>query len=185
MYRSKREVVLLCDLGYNDDEARHLLVPEAGQVVSALTCLRRRCIMNQREIVLACMAPAKGAEHTPVQVQKLFFLIDQNIADRVGGPHFRFSPYSYGPFDKAVYEVLEDLAADGYVDIVRERTWKNYKLSVTGQQEGQRLMDELPEPVRDYIKRLSEFVRALSFTQLVSAIYKAYPEMRANSVFQG
>jgi hypothetical protein len=35
-----------------------------------------------------------------------------------------------------------------------------------------------------YIRQASEFVRSLSFTQLVSAIYKAYPEMRENSVFQ-
>ena len=43
----------------------------------------------------------------------------------------------------------------------------------------------IDEPVMSYIKEVSKFVRALSFADLVSAIYKAYPEMKANSVFTG
>jgi hypothetical protein len=42
----------------------------------------------------------------------------------------------------------------------------------------------MDEQARDYIDRESIFVRSLSFPELVAAIYKAYPEMRANSVFQ-
>ena len=36
-------------------------------------------------------------------VQKLLFLLDREAAEIVGGPHFRFVPYNYGPFDKGVY----------------------------------------------------------------------------------
>ena len=140
--------------------------------------------MNRRECVLTGMAPAKGAQHSPVQVQKLFFLIDRNIADSVDGPHFDFRPYDYGPFDKTVYEVLEELAAEGYVDIIPERTWVNYKLTVIGQELGEELLCGLQEKARQFVERISEFVRGLTFTQLVSAIYRGYPEMRANSVFQ-
>ncbi len=140
--------------------------------------------MNRRECVLAAMAPAKGTQHSPVQVQKLFFLIDRNVADFVDGPHFDFRPYNYGPFDKAVYEVLEELATEGYVDIILERTWVNYKLTVIGQKLGEELLCGLQEEAKQFIERISEFVRGLTFTQLVSAIYRGYPEMRANSVFQ-
>jgi hypothetical protein len=35
------------------------------------------------------------------------------------------------------------------------------------------------------IKILSEFVRKLSFSELVSAIYKEYPEMKKYSIFRG
>ena len=38
---------------------------------------------------------------------------------------------------------------------------------------------------RPPIEQVSKFVRSLSFEQLVSAIYKAYPRMKANSVFRG
>jgi len=40
------------------------------------------------------------------------------------------------------------------------------------------------EEAKDYIGRVSQFVRSLPFAELVSAIYTAYPEMRQNSVFQ-
>jgi hypothetical protein len=119
-----------------------------------------------------------------VQVQKLFFLIDRNIAGLVDGPHFAFTPYHYGPFDKDVYEAIRALEREDLADFVPERTWTNYRLTVAGQAEGKRQLNELPPEARDYIGRVSEFVLALSFTQLVSAIYSEYPEMRANSVFQ-
>lgn len=66
--------------------------------------------MDREDLVLACLAPAKGALHSPVQVQKMFFLIDRNISEDIEGPLFDFHPYDYGPFDKAVYETLEKLA---------------------------------------------------------------------------
>ncbi len=141
--------------------------------------------MDRKDIVLAGMAPAKGGQHSPVQMQKLFFLLDNNITPLVAGPHFNFSPYHYGPFDKAVYDTLEELEIEGLVDTVPDRRWMNYRLTLAGQAAGERLFGELPEPAQRYIERVSELVRSLTFTQLVSAIYRAYPEMRANSVFQG
>ena len=52
--------------------------------------------MDRRDYVLATLSA--GGEHTsfsPAQVQKLFFLIDREIPQWVGGPHFRFEPYDY------------------------------------------------------------------------------------------
>ena len=37
---------------------------------------------------------------------------------------------------------------------------------------------------REYISRVFQWVRALSFEQLVRAIYAQYPEMKENSVFR-
>jgi len=71
------------------------------------------------------------------------------------------------------------------VDINKDGWVKMYRLTVNGQIEGERLLKTLPQKAQDYIKEVSDFVRRLSFSQLVGAIYKAYPEMRANSVFQG
>ena len=140
--------------------------------------------MNRRHLVLAALSVAKGATHTPVQVQKLFFLIDQEISDQVGGPHFDFEPYNYGPFDQEVYRELDALAEDGYVEMVPQSTWSSYRLTDEGQAEGTRHLAALDRTARTYIRQASEFVRSLSFTDLVSAIYKAYPKMRENSVFQ-
>ncbi|MDD5094684.1 MAG: hypothetical protein PHV74_09940 [Dehalococcoidia bacterium] len=141
--------------------------------------------MNKKELVLACLSPAKGAFHSPVQIQKLLFLIDRNIPEEIGGHHFNFQPYNYGPFDRTLYEVLEELKNEGLVEIVQAHTWHEYKLTDKGQGLSLKLIEGLPARAKDYIRQVSEFVRELTFTQLVSAIYKAYPEMRANSVFQG
>jgi uncharacterized protein len=140
--------------------------------------------MNRRDIVLAAMAPANGASHTPVQVQKLLFLIDREAAAMLGGPFFNFRPYHYGPFDKTVYKELEALGDAGLVDIHGGISMRSFALTPLGQEQGDQLLGALEAPAQDYIRRASEFVRGLSFSALVSAVYKAYPEMRANSVFQ-
>ena len=134
--------------------------------------------------MLAALSVAGGATHTPVQVQKLFFLIDQEISKHIGGKHFDFEPYNYGPFDRAVYQELEMLAAKGYVEFVPQSTWSSYRLTEDGQAKGEEYLAKLDKKAVSYIRDVSEFVRSLSFTQLVSAIYKAYPKMRENSVFQ-
>ena len=140
--------------------------------------------MNRQEVILAGMTPAKGAPHSPVQVQKLFFLIDRNISHLIGAHHFDFKPYDYGPFDPAVYHELEALAREQLVDISLNNNWRTYRLTVAGQMQGDTLLAALNPHARAYIERASQFVRELSFTQLVSAIYKAYPEMKVNSVFR-
>jgi uncharacterized protein YwgA len=140
--------------------------------------------MNKREVMLAGLAPSLGARHSPVQIQKLFFLLDRNIADVVGGPFFNFQPYNYGPFDKVVYETLEELAAEGLVQIDNGDR-RHYQLTPSGVNEAKIIFDRLPTKAKTYIVQASEFVRKLTFGQLVSAIYEAYPEMKANSVFEG
>ena len=63
--------------------------------------------------VLAVLSTAGGAEWTPVQLQKIFFLLDQTIGPALGGPKFNFEPYDYGPFDAEVYRRVEALQATG------------------------------------------------------------------------
>ncbi len=140
--------------------------------------------MTKREVVLAALAPAQGKQHSPVQAQKLLFLLDREVPQLVDGPHFNFEPYNYGPFDKAVYQVLDELDEDELVTI-RSGGWqRTYALTPTGQKKGDRLMGELSEEDQDYIRRASVFVLKLNFLQLVSAIYKAYPDMQKNSILR-
>lgn len=140
--------------------------------------------MDRQGLVLTSLSVDKGAIYSPVQVQKMFFLIDRNIPKLVEGPHFDFKPYDYGPFDKEVYSVLGELSALGQVKRIQDNSWFSYRLTMDGQKAGEALFEDLPETARKYIQEVSDFVRSLSFTQLVSAIYQAYPDMRENSVFQ-
>ena len=141
--------------------------------------------MDTRDFVLAAMSPAGSDPFSPVHVQKLFFLLDQNIADYTEGPHFAFVPYDYGPFDKDVYLCLATLQTQGDVHIARPGPYsiRTYSLTAKGCSTGRHLLKGLPQNIQHYIRDLVAAVRSLSFAELVSTIYRQYPEMRVNSVF--
>lgn len=142
--------------------------------------------LKRQDFVLGVLSTAKGEPWTPVQVQKIFFLIDKRLGKLVGGPWFDFVAYDYGPFDRQVYLDIESLASRGSVQILGRDSFSASKYRVTreGRKEGNQALAGLREDVRHNIHDLSDWVRSLSFRQLVSAIYKAYPEMRARSVFR-
>lgn len=141
-------------------------------------------MLARNNLVLAALAAGQGAAFTPVQIQKLLFLIDKQIPDLVHGPHFRFEPYHYGPFDAEVYSALESLEEDGKVDITRGGSWRTYRPTAEGLMEGGSVLGSLSPKAQQFLLRAAEFVQTLSFSELVSAIYEAFPEMRRNSVFQ-
>lgn len=142
--------------------------------------------MNQKEYILACMAPAEKSPHQPVQIQKLIFIFQKEMGSEFGEPVFNFYPYDYGPFDPAVYQNLEELAKEGLVTISGEPFSRNraYCLTDSGFQAGSKLLSKFSPQSKKYIVSLSQWVRSLIFSQLVGAVYNAYPDMRQNSVFK-
>jgi hypothetical protein len=142
---------------------------------------------ERQRFVLAALATDPDAEFAPVQVQKLFFLLDENLSGVIGSSLFSFEPYDYGPFDKAVYRELEALQIKGLVNIKQigaSAGQRRYSLTPRGQQAGEHELSQLPKFAGQYMTDLSAWVRSLSFSRLVGSIYKAYPRMRENSVFQ-
>ena len=141
--------------------------------------------MDTERMILAAMSPAGGGQYSPVQIQKLLFLIDRELSDLVGGQHFAFQPYHYGPYDKRVYAMLEELAAQGHVTIGDQLIGcRSYALTPQGLESGRKALGDLEFRAQNFIERASKFVRENTFSDLVRAIYKAYPEMQENSVFQ-
>lgn len=142
--------------------------------------------LSRKDIILACMATCASHTYTPVQMQKLVFLVDQLKAE-VGGPYFNFQPYHYGPFDKAVYEDLLALQCESAVEIVSDERLKmsKYRLLSRGEACGRAILDTFTTDTRNYIQNLSDFVRQASFADLVSAVYDRFPEMKVNSIFKG
>src|SRR5436189_6345344 len=89
--------------------------------------------MERQELVLLGLSRAGArADFTPVQVQKLFFVIDRELGEATGGPHFTFEPYDYGPFDGAVYRELEALCEQGLVHVEQVGALKHYRLTSAG-----------------------------------------------------
>jgi hypothetical protein len=142
-------------------------------------------LTRRQGIVLAALATDSTASFAPVQVQKLFFLVDENLHSHLGGKLFGFQPYNYGPFDAEVYRELEALAAQGLLIITpRGGGQRRYVLTPSGYERGRQILSQLTEPITKYFTDASQWVRSMSFPALVGSIYKAYPHMRANSIFQ-
>jgi hypothetical protein len=149
------------------------------------TTMSRAPLLKPEDIVLAALSPGGASTYSAVQIQKSLFLIDREIPKLVNGPHFNFKPYHYGPFDKGVYEVVGKLEASGDMEVDRDPNLRirNFRLTQQGIERGRRVMDAIPKKAKDYIERVSSFVRQSTFAGLVSAIYKTYPEMKKKSVF--
>jgi len=142
--------------------------------------------MTRRDLILAALATSRGEPFTPVQVQKMFFLIDQKAAHLIGGKKFDFAPYDYGPFDSSIYDDLSKMNKEGLIEIIGDAYSKGrkYCLLETAQIQGEKILKGASPNLRDYFVEVSKFVRSLSFAELVSSIYAAYPEMKIKSVFR-
>jgi hypothetical protein len=116
------------------------------------------------------------------------FLITRNISSLVtDGPNFNFIAYDYGPFDRAVYDEVEQLQQKELAEIQPSGMgrWNTYAASNAGMARGENLLAQMSNEHREYVRSVSRWVRSQNFSSLVRSIYKAYPEMRENSVFQG
>ncbi|MCY4256137.1 MAG: hypothetical protein OXE51_08505 [Gammaproteobacteria bacterium] len=138
--------------------------------------------LRRSQFVLAAMAAAGESVHfDPVRIQKLIFLIEKGAADYIGGPHFDFQPYLYGPFDQTVFDVLGQLQKSDQARI-RMSQRRAYALTPSGRASGEEALLALPKLVREYFENCAQWVLSLSFGRLLSAIYQKYPDMAANSI---
>jgi hypothetical protein len=85
-----------------------------------------------------------------------------------------------------VYTDIEVLAKEGMAQIDQQpgTRWRTYSASEAGIALGRHYAERLTGEQRAILEKIVKLVRSLSFNELVSAIYKAYPPMRARSVFR-
>ncbi len=138
---------------------------------------------NRRDIVAAALAAAgPGASFDPIRAQKLMFLIDREVSDRIGGPFFHFKPYHYGPFDRAIYDVIGRLVEAGTVRVDNSGPYNRYQLTESGHRRGEATLASLPASVADYMRRAARWICLMPYRRMLAAIYREYPEMAVNSV---
>lgn len=141
--------------------------------------------MDRQEPLLDALA-AEGAyvPFSPAQAQKLLFLIDREASELTDGPHFNFEPHDYGPIDKEVYDELDDLAENDRVEMQRVGRFRQYVLTPAGHEKGCEEPSKLPESGSTFVRQAAEWVRSVTFQQLIAGIYNQYPEMRVKSIFR-
>jgi len=143
--------------------------------------------LQREEVALVVLSLADGAPFTPVQIQKALFLASDKVPAAFDpNSRYDFQPYDYGPFDRRVYSDVEGLDRQGLAQINQQQgtRWRTYAATERGVVEGSRLAAQLNRDERAVLQRIVDLVRRLSFNDLVSAIYRAYPQMRERSVFQ-
>ena len=142
--------------------------------------------MTRDQILLARAAAGRGRSFTPAQLQKAAFLVSRNLPSIFdANSTFRFEPYDYGPFDRAVYLVAETLETAGLLTINRTNgSWRTYCANSAGLESGLQNLERLTEPAKAYIQNVVDWVLSLSFAELVRSIYESYPDMRVNSIFR-
>lgn len=124
---------------------------------------------------------------TPVQLQKVLFLLGERRKNVVGPDYYTFKPYNYGPFSQAIYSDVDLLASfleQVEVDESRGRQLRSYRLTASGAQRVKELAKSAPAEGVAYLREVVPWAQQLTFADLVRAIYDAYPRMRAKSVFQ-
>ena len=138
---------------------------------------------NREDILTAAFAAAgPGAAFDPIRVQKLLFLIDREVSERIGGPFFHFRPYDYGPFDRSIYDVIGKLVAAGDDQVDSSGPYPHYLLTGAGYRRGTAVLADFPEEVADYFHRAARWVRLIPYRRMLAAIYRQYPDMAVNSV---
>ena len=141
--------------------------------------------LTKKDWTLLAVAAAMGDPLTPVQLQKSLFLLGEKRQAVVGQDFYQFEPYSYGPFCRAIYDDAEILEAEGFVRIDRAdpgRNWAQYSATVKGLARARELRDEAPTAAVEYLDVAVQWVRSLSFSELVRAIYQEFPEQKKHSV---
>lgn len=143
--------------------------------------------MNRRDALLGILGAAEGRAFSPVQIQKAAFLVDRNLPGLFDAhSRFAFEPYDYGPFDRDVYVEIGALELQGLANLARTQgRFTEYSATDQGLVRANEILASMDVHQSDYVRRVVEWVRSLSFARLVKSIYEEYPEMRANSVFQG
>lgn len=142
--------------------------------------------MKREKWILMAVNCAENGSLSPIQLQKSLFLLSRKYPNEVGSAFYEFEPYDYGPFNKEIYSDCMALAQQGFLIVQQPvgRGWSGYSITPKGTEKAKKLKNEVSKPA---VKKLCQTVRwaqSLSFSQLLTAIYRAFPEFKKNSVFQ-
>lgn len=143
--------------------------------------------MNRSDWVLLILSSAGERGLTPVQLQKVVFLLQKNLDTKNrAGLEYNFKPYHYGPFDAQIYTDVETLSARGLVSPKKRvgSSWSSYHITERGSEQAQGLSARLSHGAYSYVGELVAWVQAKSFQTLIASIYKKYPEYKVRSIFR-
>ena len=135
---------------------------------------------SRERVLIAIVASAGDTGLDRAQLQKAAFLVSEEFDEHLPSDFYKFQPYMYGPFTDEVYRDVERLC-DGRVleTITGERGRLSYRLV----RDNGTAVCSLPDYLQSGINKIVDWVKSMSFDELVRAIYYLYPEQQRNSIF--
>jgi uncharacterized protein YwgA len=133
-----------------------------------------------KKLVLLVLGLAGGRIITDTKMQKLAFLVNQEVFNWV-----KFEATEYGPYSKELMKAVYELEKEGNLVYVWDKDGlSRYYLTEKGKQEVKKLLVQLKNEDEDKLKRAKEIIQrhkddALSY--LIAYVYKYYPEYTEKS----
>lgn len=139
---------------------------------------------DKLDVLLKIITAAEGDPISPVQLQKVAFLVGEECKEFVPTPYYKFEPYDYGPFSAKLYQDAEILEERGLISIEVNPNggWKEYRATFRSSGVD---TSSIHEQLAEYIETAVKWAMSLTFRELVSSIYHHYPKYRENSIFNG
>lgn len=144
-------------------------------------------LMRREDWTLLVIAAGGSGRLSPVKLQKSLFLLGKELSGSQlqCGDFYDFQAYDYGPFAREIYSDAEFLESQDLVSISRPiNSYRRYRITTEGLQRAGELRSQLTTQAASYLDEVVQWTQRLPFDVLISAIYKAYPDMKVNSVFR-
>ncbi len=140
--------------------------------------------IERKDWTLLVIAEADKTGLTPVKLQKSLFLLHHAMPKETKD-FYHFVAYNYGPFDIGIYHDADLLKKEGYVEThSAQSAGRKYNITSSGKKRAKELHEQVTEEATKYLKQLIDWMLPLSFQELVSSVYKEFPEYKKNSVFR-
>jgi len=119
---------------------------------------------------------------SPIQIMKAMFLLKKELS-LSDEEFYKFEPYLYGPCSFEIYSSLEKLEKEGFIEVVPSSfRWRYYKISKKERKYIEEIIGIIDKQILEKIKTVKQMVLSKSFIELLSYVYKKYPEYAKNSI---
>ena len=144
--------------------------------------------LTKTQAILLLFFLGSDRELDPIRIMKGLFLFNMKAHPHWLTPEARYSfePYSYGPYSPRLTSDLRDLSLKGYLTESQApgQSWHYYKLTEKGRRAASEYEKQISPSALTYLHELRDYVSRLSFSALLKAVYKMYPDYAVNSVFK-
>jgi hypothetical protein len=152
-------------------------------------------LMTPKDWTLLVIAAGDIVPLHAVHLQKSLFVLSRHLslAQLQVEVFYDFIPHDYGPLCLDIFSDAENLWRDGLIHICRDMERSDHPLfhrkhvmtTGLGGIKAAQLRETLAKEVVTYLDNVVRWATSLSFSQIVSAIHHAYPDMKVNAVFAG